>query len=192
MHNRSKRQDSGTSRLEEVFLDCYHSLKLVVSGYLKRPEDVEDVVQEVFVRTYEARRKSGILNLKAYLFATARNLSLKHKALHANKMVGRLEDLGVSEVYGYKPSPETLYEVDEQFSIFCEAVRKLPPQARRVLILKKVYGLSHAEIAERLNITVNTANQHLAKGLAKCILYMREMGYLDDLNNPGRGRKPDD
>ena len=68
-------------------------------------------------------------------------------------------------------------------AVFCEAVRELPPQCRRVLILKKVYGLSHAEIAERLNITVSTSNQHLAKAIAKCTLYMQERGYLDDTDS---------
>lgn len=170
-----------TKRFEEVFLDCYTSLKSVVSRYLKRPEDVEDIVQEVFVRTYAAKRKSGILNLRAYFFTTARNLSLKHKALHANKMTDQLEGLGISEVYDYRTTPESRYEANEQFNIFCDAVRELPPQCRRVLILKKVYGLSHAEIADRLEITVSTSNQHLARAIAKCTSYMRERGYLDEL-----------
>lgn len=172
-----------TKRFEEVYLECYASLKSVVSRYLKRPEDVEDIVQEVFVRTYAAKQKSRILNLKAYFFTTARNLSLKHKALHANKMTDQLEDLGISEVYDYRTTLESRYETNEQFSIFCEAVRELPPQCRRVLILKKVYGLSHADIAERLNITVSTSNQHLARAIAKCTLYMQERGYLDALEN---------
>lgn len=169
-----------TSTFEDVFLQCYDSLKSVISRYLKRPEDVEDIVQETFVRTYEAKQKSRILNLKAYFFTTARNLSLKHQALHANKITDYLEDLGISEVYDDRISLESEYEVNEQFSIFCESVRELPPQCRRVLILKKVYGLSHEDIANRLGITVSTANQHLAKGIARCTLYMREKGYLDD------------
>ncbi len=172
-----------TNRFEDVFQDCYASLKSVVSRYLKRPEDVEDIVQEVFVRTYAAKSKSGIQNLRAYFFTTARNLSLKHKALHANKLTDQLEDLGISGVFDYRTTLEYQYEVNEQFSIFCEAVRELPPQSRRVLILKKVYGLSHAEIGERLDITVSTSNQHLARAIAKCTLYMQERGYLDDFDN---------
>ncbi len=179
------------NRFEEVFLDSYASLKSVISRYLKRPEDVEDIVQEVFVRTYAAKRKSRILNLRAYFFTTARNLSLKHIALHANKMTDQLEDLGISEVYDYRMTLESLYEANEQFGIFCEAVRELPPQCRRVLILKKVYGLSHVEIAERLNITVSTANQHLAKAIAKCTLYMRERGYMDETDNLYDEKQPD-
>jgi len=60
---------SSRARVEAVFLQCYDSLKAVIGRYLKRPEDIEDIVQETFVRTWEARQKSGIANLKAYFFA---------------------------------------------------------------------------------------------------------------------------
>lgn len=184
-------QHPATTGFDEVFLDCYDSLKSVIGRYLRRPEDVEDIVQETFVRTYEAKQKSRILNLKAYFFTTARNLSLKHKALHANKITDYLEDLGISEVIDSKVSIEEQHQVSEQFSIFCEAVRALSPQCRRVLILKKVYGLSHADIAKRLDITVSTTNQHLAKGIARCTLYMREKGYLDETDDLVKQKQSD-
>ena len=183
IHKRDTNLESSellTPRIEEVYLDCYHSLKSVIGRYLKRPEDVEDIVQETFVRIYEAKQKSKILNLRAYFFTTARNLSLKHLDLRANKITDYIGDIGISEVYDDKPSLESEYDTNKQFSIFCEAVRELPPQCRRVLILKKIYGMSHADIAKRLEITVSTTNQHLAKGIARCTLYMREKGYLDD------------
>lgn len=172
--------ESSTTSIEEVFVTCSTTLKAIVSRYLKRPEDIEDIVQETFVRTYEAKQKSQILNLRAYFYKTARNLSLKHLALHTNKVVDYLGDLGILEVYDSRAPLENQIEAHEQFSIFCEAVRELPLQCRRVFILRKIYGLSHEEIAERLNITVSTTNQHLAKGVARCALYMRERGYLLD------------
>jgi RNA polymerase sigma-70 factor (ECF subfamily) len=147
---------------------------------LKRPEDVEDIAQETYVRVNEIQQKSRILNLRAYFFTTARNLSLKHLSLHTNKMTDCIADLGLSEIYDERTSVEDAYAAEEQFSVFLEAVRTLPPQCRRVLLLKKVYGLPHAEIARRLNITVSTTNQHLAKAIVLCTLYMREKGYLGD------------
>jgi len=176
----SQRKDSLKGEFEDVYFECYASLKAAIGKYVKHPEDVEDIVQETFVRTYEAKRKTRILKLKAYFFTTARNLSLKHKSLHANKITGYLEDLGISEVYDDKTSVEAEVEAHEQFSIFCEAVRELPLQCRRVFILKKIYDFSHEEIADRLGITVSTTNQHLAKGIARCTLYMREKGFLEE------------
>ncbi|MBI1732345.1 MAG: RNA polymerase sigma factor [Gammaproteobacteria bacterium] len=180
--------DSGTSRsrLEAIYFECRAALKSVIRRYLRRPEDVDDIAQEVYVRVLEADGKSPILDPRAYFFVTARNLALKHLALHANKITGQLEDFGLSEVMDEKTALDAQYEVHEQLSIFFEAVQALPPQCRRVLILKKVYGLSHEEIAERLNIAISTANQHLAKGLARCTVYLQERGYLGGTMD-GRG-----
>jgi RNA polymerase sigma-70 factor (ECF subfamily) len=174
------------SRLVAVYLDCRTALKSVIRRYLRRPEDVEDIAQDTLVRVLEAGEKTTIADPKAYFFATARNLSLKHLALHANKITGALEEFGLPEVIDEGSALDAQYEVHEQLSIFYEAVTALPPQCRRVLILKKVYGLSHEEIAVRLNISVSTANQHLAKALARCTLYLRERGYLDRADG-GRG-----
>jgi RNA polymerase sigma factor (sigma-70 family) len=167
-----------SSELEAVYLDLYGSLKKVCSKYLKRPEDIEDIVQETFVKTFEANKKSRIRSLKAYFLTTAKNLSIKHQALHANKLTDYLEDLDILEVLRDEIPLDAVVEAHEQFSIFCEAVRDLPLQCRRVFILKKIYGLSHEEISQRLDITVGTATLHLARGIARCTIYMEEHGYL--------------
>ncbi len=182
---------SSRRRFERVYLDCYDALKAVIARYLKRPEDIEDIVQETFIRTYEARQHSKISNLQGYFFATARNLSLKHKALHAHKITDCLADLGIAEVLDDRPSLESEIESREQFSIFCEALRQLPVQCRRVLILKKICGLSHEEVAKKLHITVSTTNQHLAKGIARCALYMHERGYIEDAGKIKKEKRTD-
>ncbi len=169
--------------LKEIFIENYQGLKSAISRYIKRPHDVEDIVQETFVKSYQAQQSTSIDNIKAYLFTTARNLSFKHHALHANKVTDYLEDLGLPEVINETARLEDEIEAHQQFSIFCEAVRELPLQCRRVFILKKVYGLSHEEIAQRLDISISTANQHLAKGMARCTIYMREKGYLDKVTH---------
>lgn len=171
---------------QEAFLECSKALKSIVFKYVKRPEDVEDIVQETFVKSFQAQQKSTIRNLKAYFFTTARNLSFKHQALHANKITDYLEDLGLSEVYDTSGALEDEVEAHEQFGIFCEAVRDLPLQCRRVFIMKKIYGLSHDEITKRLGISVSVSNQYLAKGIARCTLYMQERGLFETQENYGQ------
>ena len=48
------------------------------------------------------------------------------------------------------------------------AVARLPTRCRQVFTLRKVYGLSQKEIAAELNISENTVEQHLAKGMRLC------------------------
>lgn len=177
--------------VEDTFLECYSALKTVVSRYLGRTDDVEDIVQDTFVHVYQAKAKSQILDIRSYLFRTARNLSLNQKNLHANRLTDHLGELGIDGIATDNASPELKFEVHEEFSVFCEAVRALPAQCQRVLILKKVYGLSHDEIAKELNIKVGTSNQHLAKGIALCTRYMRDRGYLQDSKEQSRGTTAD-
>lgn len=170
--------------LETVFLGCRNGLKRLVSRYLRRPQDVDDIVQEVFLRSYQVDIKKKIDHPEGYMFRAARNLSLKHLNLSHNKLTDTVEDLEFQEVINGEDPVIRQLEASEQFAIFCDAARELPEQCRKVFLLKKVYELSHDEIAERLGISVSTANQHLAKGVARVTEYMREHGHLSVGSSP--------
>jgi RNA polymerase sigma-70 factor (ECF subfamily) len=58
-------------------------------------------------------------------------------------------------------------------------VDRLPPLCRRVFVLRKVYKLSHTEIAEVLGVSHSTIEKHVAKGLLRCRDYLREHGMLE-------------
>jgi RNA polymerase sigma factor (sigma-70 family) len=177
--NNKHQKNKVLSGIEEVFVKSETSLKRWVSRFLNRPQDVEDIVQETFVRSYQAQVKQQIDNPSAYLFRTARNLAFKSNQLSANKLTDLIEDLDLPEVITTDDPVQQWASTQEQFSAFCDALRELPVQCRRVFVLKKIYGLSHDEIAERLGISVSTANQHLAKGIARCTAYMRKNGMLE-------------
>lgn len=65
------------NQFESLFLQIRPRLVGLVSRYLKRSQDVEDVIQETFVRSYQSWIKQRIEQPEHYLFRTARNLSLK-------------------------------------------------------------------------------------------------------------------
>ncbi|MGH8200295.1 MAG: RNA polymerase sigma factor [Steroidobacteraceae bacterium] len=57
----------------------------------------------------------------------------------------------------------------------------LPPLCRRVFVLRKVYQLSHAEIAQVLGVSHSTIEKHVAKGLLRCRDQLRSAGLLEGL-----------
>ncbi len=67
-------------------------------------------------------------------------------------------------------------EARQRIRMLAEAMAGLPPQCSRVFLLRKVYGLSYKEIAERLGISVSTAEKHAALGLLRCSEYLRQHG----------------
>ena len=159
-------------------------LKRYLSRILKRPEDVEDIAQEAFVRVLEAGSKGEIRYQQAYLFRTAHNLALNALARKANLLVDYMEDFPEPEVLTESIALEETVAAQRRFELFCRAVATLPEQCRQVLVLRKVYGLSQQEVATRLGISVSTVEKHLAKGMLRCTAQLRQLEHPDISHNP--------
>ncbi|MFA7554969.1 MAG: RNA polymerase sigma factor [Spongiibacteraceae bacterium] len=154
-------------------------LKRYLNRFLKRPEDVEDITQESFLKVLEAGSKGKIHHPKAYLYRTARNLALNSKALKSNHVVNYVEDLLSPDVLAETTKLEDDLLAQQRFELFCRATAKLPEQCRKVIILCKVYGYSQKEVAQKLNINVGTVEKHVAKGMLRCSEYLENRGYMD-------------
>ena len=63
---------------------------------------------------------------------------------------------------------------DEEFALFCEAVRSLPRQCRRAFVLKKVYGYTLKEIMVEMDLGQPTVETHIVNGTKKCVQYLRD------------------
>jgi RNA polymerase sigma factor (sigma-70 family) len=142
-------------------------------------EDIEDLVQETYVRLYALADYRAVESPKALLFRIAHNLAVERarsKKTQATDSMADLEQLGVfsTEV----PADEQL-DSRRRFETFCAAVDRLPPLCRRVFVLRKVFKLTHAEISEVLGVSHSTIEKHVAKGLVRCRDYLRQQGLLE-------------
>ena len=155
----------------------YRSILAALAARFVRPGDVEDIVQETFLRVFMADSRRNIDHPKTFMHRTARNLALNFIARKANVLVGPVEEMPDQDVYTNSSDPESQYEAKEKFRLFCLAVRHLPPACRRAFILKRVYGLSQGEIAAYMNISESTVEKHVAKGLVRCTEFLRSHGY---------------
>lgn len=141
------------------------------------PKDVEDIVQETYVRVCQVENKDSIREPRSFLFRTARNLALDHIKRAESRLVDSVEDypeLGFAEAQN--GGDETLNRVSfrEEFSTFCDAVRHLPVQCRRAFVLKKVYGYSQREISRELGLSESTVEKHIAQGIKRCTYFMMQ------------------
>ncbi len=186
-------REKSLKALVATFIDS-HSILTYVVGRITRPHDIEDIVQETFIRSYEAAGKRPIRHPKSFMLRTARNLALNHVGRHDNKLTDSIEDWSGSDVYLETASMESQFDSNERFLLFCRAVRELPVQCRRVFILKKVYGLGQKEIADFFGISQSTVEKHVAKGLLMCTEFMEENGCpmgtgQDESASTGAGQK---
>ena len=143
------------------------------------PKEIEDIVQETYVRVCQIEDVDEIRDFPSFLFKTARNLALDHVKRAESRLVVSVEEMGGAEVGEAEwLSDKTFDQVatDEEFSQFCEAVRILPVQCRRAFVLKKVYGYSQREIAREMKVSESTVEKHIAQGIKRCTLFMMRQG----------------
>lgn len=158
-------------RLLSEFLHCRAGLSRLIARIV-RPHDIDDILQETFIRACAAAERTEIRHPRSFMLKTAQNLALSHVSTAYHKRT-QVEDFSSSEVC-LTESLESELESKERFRLFCRAVRSLPAQCRRVFVLRKVYGLSQQEIAEYLGISESTVEKHVAKGLLACRRSMRD------------------
>jgi RNA polymerase sigma factor (sigma-70 family) len=157
-------------QLNILYLSLRGRLARAVTGIVP-PDDVEDIVQETYVRACTASLVSELRSPRSYMLKTARNLALDHVKRAEYRLADSLQndDEGNHEAI-LATAKDTLEQVcsDEDFVIFCGAVRSLPVQCRRAFVLKKVYGYSQREIAEEMKISEKTVEGHIAIGISRC------------------------
>ena len=159
--------------LDRAYLSIVGRLKRAAAGIVP-PKEVEDIVQEAYVRACQADQESLIKSPRSFLFKTVKNLALDH-VKRAETRLSDSYDEDMPEIegqsaYGTDPLEEAVSH--EEFSLFCEAVRLLPAQCRRAFVLKKVYGYSRREIAEHMGVSENTVQTQIARGMKASLQFM--------------------
>jgi len=169
-------------KLSDIFVNYTSNIKRFIR-HIVSPDDIDDIVQETFVRSYEADLKQEIKYPRSYMLKTAKNLALNHKAKWANKYNDSLEDFAEPPVELSTKTFEDEFESKERFLQFCRATDQLSGQVRKCFILKKVYGLSQKEIAQYLTLSESTVEKHVAKGLLQSAQYMQKLNLGNDLSS---------
>ncbi len=131
--------------------------------FLGRPEDAEDVVQEVFAALVRAgSRLKQVDNLPAYLFTALRRAAAKRAIKRQNEPVTGTTD--PSHVLSKSDSTQQDNPHSEQLD---RALQALPEQQREVVALKIEGELTFAEIGQVLNLSSNTAASRYRYALEK-------------------------
>lgn len=159
------RIQKGDEKAFTIAYELYNKLIYVLSyRYLMDEERAKDVVQYVFVKLWEYRAELNIgISLKNFLFTMAKNYILN---LIRNKNTALEKQYEFAQqVLGYEDDLVEKLERREQMSLFYQALAKLPEQKKRICVMKIREEMSNKEIAERLNVSINTVKTHYAEAL---------------------------
>lgn len=164
---------SGPQSITAAFLERGAYLRHFLSKFLRVRQDIDDVAQEAYLRAYIAEQRESIEEPAHFLFRVAKNLALNRLARKSRRITDYIEEASVSIELGTAAGSDEELEAQESLGLYCEAIAALPKKCRQVFLLRKVHGLSHKEIGERMNLSVSSVEKYLRQGIRDCEVYLR-------------------
>jgi len=142
-------RDGSVAAFQALYERHHRALFNFLLRFLADRATAEDLLQEAFLRVYlhrETYRPTAAF--RTWLFTIARNLALDHLRRRGivQERVGEAERVRTTP--DPAPGPLRRVEAGEELRRLEDALRRLPPGQREVLLLSRYAGLSHAEIAE--------------------------------------------
>ena len=126
--------------------------------------EIDDVIQETYTRLVAAESVAHIRDAKSYAFQIAGSVVVDHLRRLKVVSITSVSDLDHLELPSEEPSPERQVIDREELHRLAQLIASLPGRVRDVFTLRRVYGLSQREVAERLGIAESTVEKHMARG----------------------------
>jgi len=145
-----------------ILFDSYSS-KLIefALSMVKLRDAATEIVDEVFVRIWQQRQRIvSIQNLKVYLYTATKNTALNYISKKAKEQVIEPFDF-INIQLRDSESPEQQMITSEIFKKIKIVVNELPPRCKMIFKLVREDGLKYKEVAEILNISVNTVDAQM-------------------------------
>jgi RNA polymerase sigma factor (sigma-70 family) len=131
------------------------------------PADSADLVQDAYLRTIEAGRRSDIGAAFAFLLRVARNGAIdrfRHRARWAKLAAGADEAVDRPDP---APDPERSLIARDRLRRALASIETMPERRREVFLLHRIEGLTYLQIARQLGISPKTVEYHLAAAMAQ-------------------------
>lgn len=149
-----------------------HQHQSLLRGYFARrvrhPQDVDDYVQDVYLRALSAAPTEKVDNWRGFLLRVAATLLVDRFRRDSTRR--RDEHQGLDESGELTDdqafSPEHTAMVRQELAALEETLKQVDPLARNVFLLVRVDGLSHRDVAERLGLDVKMVSRHIERVLA--------------------------
>lgn len=163
------RVQKGDKRAFDMLVLKYqYKVHAIVSRYIKDFDEVNDVVQEAFIKAYRALEKfRGDSQFYTWLYRIAVNTAKNY--LVARNRRPPANDLDAADADYYEgsdrlkdiDSPENLLYRDELEAVVDHAIGDLPEDLRTAVTLREFEGLSYEEIAEVMDCPVGTVRSRI-------------------------------
>ncbi|MBL7744088.1 MAG: RNA polymerase sigma-70 factor [Chitinophagaceae bacterium] len=139
--------------------------KLILFGVslVRSKEIAEELVEDVFVRLWSNRQSiTSIENITVYLYVAVKNKALNKLSQKANELIAAPFDYLDTTLDEFAADPYDLMITSEMMNRMHQVIETLPPRCKMIFKLIREDGLKYKEVAEILNISVNTIDAQMA------------------------------
>ena len=164
----ARTQQRDVHAFEALFRRYHQPLCDFVASYLGTPAAAEDVVQDLFAELWTSSATWRVHStLRAYLFAAARNRALKQ--LRKDRRIVPVDPSDEESTPSSDPADSMELELESAAAIesLRHAIERLPPRTRLAITLRWGQEMSHAEIAEAMDISLKGVEKLLAVGMVR-------------------------
>src|SRR5271155_2428548 len=176
-------QNGTETAFEELVRRHQQRVFALVGGILRHPQDVEDVAQQVFLKAYLGiKRFDQRAAFSTWLYKIAVNECwdyLRKKKVRPLVYEADLSEEQVSRLDGVVSADQPPASASDRAGareLLERMMEKLPEQDRELLVLKEVEGFSVQELAEILDLNVNTVKVRLFRARARLMdVYKRRL-----------------
>lgn len=169
---------------EQWFAEEVRPLEPALRAYLQRRyptiRDVDDVVQESYLKTFLAWQRGRLTSVRGFLFTVAGNVtvSLFRKRKHVSSTP--VSELPASRVVMDDADPIEALCSKEELALVAEAIATLPERCREVAVARLIHGQECREIAVNLAISPETVRVQLSRAMKKCAEYFEARGLTQE------------
>ncbi len=153
---------------KKLFESLYEDLVFCANGYLFDVSASEDIVQETFIQLWEKAETITIKNsLKAYLYSMVRNRCLNY--------LKTIKITDFSNILDFQAIIESDYDLDDYtnedkeiiYAQVLKIIETLPTKMQTIVRLRFMNNYKYSEIAEEMNVSVNTVKTQLKRAKIK-------------------------
>lgn len=165
------RSDDEATCLRDLHHRFYRPLVTYFQKRIREHVDAEDLVQEVFLRLMVRADLSTVEAWDGYVFKTAANVMNDWARRRTTRCHDVHEEFDEERIDGDERSPERVLISSQSLEALLKALGNMPPRTRQVFILRRYEGLSNADIANQLGLSVSGVRFHSVNAkaiLARC------------------------
>lgn len=142
-----------------------HALRAWFGRRMRNPADVDDAVQDVWLRAHTHIDGDQIGNIQAYLFQTAQSVLTDRARRAAVRQEGRHESLTEISHPVEGITPDRVLMGKEAVARIVARVQEMPERTRDIFVLHRFENMSYGEIAKRMGVSVSAVEKHIMKAL---------------------------